>query len=85
MPEQPPPDTSYWGISGSAESEVQVAPAFRSDQFFYRVVVISLGIALIGSVLGTVWLALCEKENDALLAIGSATVGALAGVLAGRR
>lgn len=85
MPEQPPTDTSYWGTSGSGESEVQVEPAFRSDQFLYRVVLISLGLALIGSMVGAVWLALCEKENDALLAIGSATVGPPAGVLAGRR
>ena len=46
---------------------------------------ISLGTAIVLSVLGSVVLAFYEKENEALLAIGSAAVGALAGVIAGRR
>ena len=87
MTETPTPEQLDWGSSDSSDGEdkIRSAPAYESDQFFYRVVAVSLGAAVLLSVLGSVSLAFCGKENEALLAIGSAAVGALAGVLAGRR
>ena len=83
MAETPAPQD--WGDSGNSAITIGSTPAYESDQFFYRVVAISLGTAIVLSVLGSVVLAFSEKDSEALLAIGSAAVGALAGVLAGRR
>ena len=83
MAETPAPQD--WGDSGNSAITIGSTPAYESDQFFYRVVAISLGTAIVLSVLGSVVLAFYEKDSEALLAIGSAAVGALAGVLAGRR
>lgn len=87
MPENSPPEQLDWGSSESPEeqSKIDRAPAYASDPFFYRVVAVSLGAAIILSVVGSVLLAFYGIETQALLAIGSAAVGALAGVLAARR
>lgn len=87
MPETPAVEPMDWGSSDSSDGKhkIRSAPAYESDRFFYRVVAVSLGLAIILSVVGSVILAFCGKQNEAVLAIGSAAVGALAGVLAARR
>ena len=77
-----------WGSSDSCDGKPKIhsAPAYESDRFFYRVVAMSLGLAILASVAGSVLLAFYGKQTqESLLAIGSAAVGALAGVLAARR
>lgn len=60
----------------------------QNDVFIYRAVVIVLGIVLLATVAGGIWLAFIGhgdqtvKLPDAIVAIGSAAVGALAGLLA---
>lgn len=87
MLDNSPPEQLDWGSSDSPEEQAKIdrAPAYESDPFFYRVVAVSLGSAIILSVVGSVLLAFYGIEAQALLAIGSAAVGALAGVLAARR
>jgi hypothetical protein len=55
------------------------------DQWVYRWIVFVLGLALLGSIIGAFWLALIGKSvPDGVIALTSAIVGALAGVLAPR-
>ena|SRR5208337_4410972 len=66
---------------GEAKRET---PAYVADRWVYRFVVISLGLAVIFVVLGSIYLSLAKVTPipDLLTAIGSAAVGALAGLLA---
>ncbi|MES2038517.1 MAG: hypothetical protein V4495_11795 [Pseudomonadota bacterium] len=58
-------------------------PAYESDRDFYRGVAVVLGIVVIGSLVGLIWLALVEKEApQGIIALGSGALGALAGVFA---
>lgn len=53
------------------------------DEWIYRIVVCALGLAVVIAIIGAILLALYDKKApDLLLAIGSAAVGALAGLLA---
>jgi hypothetical protein len=66
-----------------AETLARLAEPLRSDAWVYRLVVIALGLAALIAVGGTVALAFVGKPvPEALVAIGSAAVGALAGLLA---
>ena len=53
-------------------------PIYVKDLWFYREVVIVLGLAVIGSVIGAINFG--ADTPDALVAIGSGSVGALAGL-----
>ena len=55
-----------------------------TDNWIYRIVVISLGLALLGSLAGLIALSWKGDRTipDGLIAIGSAAGGALAGLLA---
>jgi hypothetical protein len=54
-----------------------------SDVWIYRLVVGALGLAVLGCVAGAIVLAMAAKDTpQLLLAVGSAAVGALAGLLA---
>lgn len=67
--------------SDDRPAAVSERPAYETDPWFYRTVVIALGLSAAGSVLGIVLLvALGQPPPDALVAIGSGAVGALAGV-----
>jgi hypothetical protein len=63
-------------------------PAFVSDKWVYRMVVFALGLVCGCAVLGTIYLTATWTGTtpvqipDALTALGSAAVGALAGLLA---
>lgn len=56
------------------------------DLLIYRIVVVVLGVTVLATVFGGIFLALKADPNiklpDAIVAIGSAAVGALAGLLA---
>jgi hypothetical protein len=62
-------------------------PAYRSDRWIYRAVVVVLGVVVTATVLGGLGLAALGnaasyKIPPEIVAIGSAAVGALAGLLA---
>lgn len=60
-----------------------VAAPLQSDVWIYRIVVLALGLAVLVSVIGAIILAgLRNPIPEILVAIGSAAVGALAGLLA---
>ena len=90
--DQPLPNGDDWGDARSeGEPEVKDAlvpgpPAYRGDRVFYRVVVGALATVAVGALLGGMTLAGMGKDvPDTVLALGSAAVGALAGVVAGNR
>jgi hypothetical protein len=67
-----------------------LAQPLESDPWIYRIVVLSLGLAALGVVVGVFALKALDKTTtipDALVAIGSAAVAALAALLVpgGRR
>ncbi len=67
-----------------------LAEPLESDPWIYRIVVLSLGLAALGVVIGVIALKAIDKSitiPDALVAIGSAAVAALAALLVpgGRR
>jgi uncharacterized membrane protein YbhN (UPF0104 family) len=78
----------------SLEEEIRKDPAkaiakitespLKTDKWIYRIVVSALGLAVLLAVIGGIYLA--AKPNtaipDILVALGSAAVGALAGLLA---
>lgn len=60
-----------------------LAAPLRNDVWIYRVVVVALGLAILTSLAGAIYLTAIGKQDSTLLtAIGSASVGALAGLLA---
>lgn len=60
-----------------------LATPLQTDAILYRIVVGSLGSAVLISLIGAIVLVAVGKEApDVLVAIGSAAVGALAGLLA---
>lgn len=55
----------------------------ETDCWIYRIVVSSLALTIIFSIVGAVWLEVNEKETPKLLiALGTGSLGALAGLLA---
>lgn len=60
------------------------ASALTTDKWTYRIVVLSLGFAVLIGLIGLIVLSLKNVQSipDGLVAIGSAAVGALAGLLA---
>ncbi len=57
----------------------------QTDVWIYRIVVAALGLAVLVSLVGAIILAVWENDSETpqvLTAIGSAAVGALAGLLA---
>jgi hypothetical protein len=63
-----------------------ILPAYTYDLWIYRIVVAILGIVVIGTVAGGLFLSFKGDPNfklpSEIVAIGSAAVGALAGLLA---
>lgn len=59
------------------------ATPLQTDKFIYRTVVISLGLTVLISIIGTLIMAYNAKLiPEGVVALGSAAVGALAGLLA---
>jgi len=70
-----------------AVDKVSTAPSFVPDTWIYRIVVGSLGLAIILAIVGTVILTINNNATDKnvptiLTAISSGAIGALAGLLA---
>ena len=66
-----------------AEALDSLARSDVPNTFVYQVVVVSLGVAMIVALLGSIFLVWYDKTTpDIAIAIGSAAVGALAGLLA---
>jgi len=62
-----------------------ITPPLQSDKWIYRLVVIALGVGLTFTIIGGIASNLTGQAKplpDGLIAIGSAAVGALAGLLA---
>jgi hypothetical protein len=62
-----------------------ITPPLQSDKWIYRMVVIALGVGLVITIIGGIVSNLTGQPKslpDGLIAIGSAAVGALAGLLA---
>lgn len=56
-------------------------PVYASDIWFYRGLLIVLGLVAFGSVVGFIILAMCGKEvPQGLVAVGAGAIGALAGL-----
>lgn len=72
-----------WLRNKSAE-ELSATTALEKDVWIYRIVVVTLGLAVLVSVIGAFVLAILQTEqsSEAMVAIGSAAVGAMAGLLA---
>jgi|SRR4026207_1375044 hypothetical protein len=71
------PETTLSGIAAEAS-------ALTTDKWTYRIVVLSLGFAVLIGMIGLIILSWkgVQSVPDGLVAIGSAAVGALAGLLA---
>ena len=80
-----------WGDTSKASKaspvgRVTLRPAYENDVWFYRILVIALGGAVLLSVGGAVLIAVMGKQvPEVLVAVGSAAVGALAGVFTMKR
>ena len=72
-----------WGSADQPPSSpLQPGPVYRQDRLFYRVVAFTLAGAVLLALIGSFVLALYDKDvPESVVAIGSAAVGALAGVL----
>jgi hypothetical protein len=59
-------------------------PAYVTDRLIYRIVVGSLGIVAIAAIIGAIFLTTLDNKTvpDVLTALGAASIGALAGLLA---
>lgn len=78
-------NTQDWG-DGDDETKILNQPAYTNDRLFYRIVSCALSIVIVLTIVGGIWLAGNDKEiPDAIIALGSTAVGALAGVLAGTK
>jgi hypothetical protein len=66
-----------------AETLAGIAAPLQSDTWIYRMIVAALGLAVLIAIVGAIILAIAGKPIPELLtALGSAAVGALAGLLA---
>ncbi|QNX86575.1 hypothetical protein [Acinetobacter seifertii] len=65
-----------------AIANVAASPPLQWDTMIYRIVVTSLGATVVFAVLGTIVLAALSKPTpEILIGLGSAAIGALAGLL----
>jgi uncharacterized membrane protein len=71
-----------------ASAVSELATPLQTDVWIYRIVVIILGMVVLATVLGGIYIAMFAKGDatislpEGIVAIGSAAVGALAGLLA---
>jgi hypothetical protein len=65
------------------EALIKTEPAYIGDKLIYRIVVSALGLAVLIAAVGGIVIVMADKvPPDMLVALGSAAVGALAGLLA---
>ena len=66
-----------------AQTIANLASPLQNDPWIYRMVVAALGLAVLIGVIGAIILAMAARPiPEVLVALGSAAVGALAGLLA---
>lgn len=69
----------------AAATVAQIPRALEQDRTIYRIVVFSLGMTVLSVVVGVIAMSLVSPTTpipDVLTALGSAAIGALAGILA---
>jgi uncharacterized membrane protein YjjP (DUF1212 family) len=68
----------------SAEEAITRLTALQTDKWIYRIVVLALGFGVLSAMIGLIILSWkgVATVPDGIVAIGSAAVGALAGLLA---
>jgi len=68
----------------SAEKAITRLTALQTDRWIYRIVVLALGFGVLSAMIGLILLSWkgVATVPDGIVAIGSAAVGALAGLLA---
>jgi uncharacterized membrane protein YjjP (DUF1212 family) len=68
----------------SAEEAITRLTALQTDRWIYRIVVLALGFGVLAALIGLIALSWkgVATVPDGIVAIGSAAVGALAGLLA---
>ena len=78
-----PFDTDDWGEPDETDFlEYNPDPAYFGDRHFYRVIGWGLVAVVVLSLIGSIGLAAYDKDiPEAIIALGSAAIGALAGVL----
>ena len=55
----------------------------KNDKWVYRIVVGVLGLTVVSSIVGTIVLAMADRSTpEVIVALGSAAIGGLAGLLA---
>ena len=86
-PQEPPDNGEDWGTTSGAAGDVfKGEPVYFRDRWFWRSVVGGLIAALLIALVGALVLAALDKAiPSAVVAIGSAAVGALGGVISGQR
>ena len=81
MVSDPGSSDGEWG-SPDTPLQLRYGPAYHGDRFFYRVVAFTLALVALGALAASIFLAAAGKEiPQAIVALGSTAVGALAGVL----
>lgn len=71
-----------WGEPTGQESGLDERPAYYGDRVFYRRVLNYLGVIALASVAAAIYFpAVCKDIPEALIALGSAAVGALASLV----
>ena len=76
------PAKEIQGLVSQVTKEIPAMPPLEYDVWIYRMVVTALGVVIVLSVAGAIYLTAIKVEiPDILTAIGSAAVGALAGLL----
>ena len=64
-------------------SDDVISKPLQNDVWIYRMVVAALGLAVLFSIIGAVYLVSESKETpETLIALGSAAIGAISGLLA---
>ena len=76
-----------WGSSENDQNHlIKRGPIFEKDIWIYRIIISSISFGIIICLLGAIYLAAHDKDiPEILIAIGSASVGALAGLLSPNR
>ncbi|MEO5333773.1 MAG: hypothetical protein H7839_17310 [Magnetococcus sp. YQC-5] len=68
------------------EVELNKRPIYESDKWIYRVVVLALSFSIPLCLIGAIYLVMHDKEvPEVLIALGSASIGAVAGLLSPKR
>ena len=77
------PDLATRIKENPVETLTDLAGPLQADVWIYRMVVGALGLAVLAGMVGAIVLAIADKATpEVLIALGSASVGALAGLLA---